>query len=194
MTGNEPYHHDTYLIRRKIFKILGAAFHIYGPDGELVGYCKQKAFKLREDIRIYTDESCGTELLAILARNVVDFSAAYDVVDALAGEPVGTLRRRGFASLFQDAWIFEDAAGEVGEIREDNLLLSLIRRHLSNLIPQTFHATCNGAPVAVYKQNFNLFVPKLRVTIDPAADGAVDRRLLLAAGILLSAIEGRQQR
>ncbi len=49
----EPGEH--YTIRRKVLKIFGAAFHIYDPHGNLAGYCKQKAFKLKEDIRIYTD-------------------------------------------------------------------------------------------------------------------------------------------
>ena len=36
----------------EVLKIFGAAFHIYDPHGALVGYCKQKAFKLKEDIRM----------------------------------------------------------------------------------------------------------------------------------------------
>jgi len=32
----DRFEHSTYLVRKKIFKILGEAFHIYGPAGELV--------------------------------------------------------------------------------------------------------------------------------------------------------------
>ncbi len=188
------FQQDSYTIRRKVFKVFGAAFHLYDSTGALVGYSKQKAFKLKEDIRIYTDESCSTELLVILARSVVDFSASYDVVDPQSGTGVGTLRRRGFKSMLRDEWVMLDAAGaEIGRIKEDSALLALVRRFLSNLIPQGFGAVVGGVPVAQYKQNFNPFVRKLRVTILPGADQAVDRRLLLAAGILLGAIEGRQR-
>ena len=87
------FQHSLYTIRRKVFKILGGAFHIYGPAGELIGYSKQKAFKLKEDIRVFTDESCTVELLTIQARNIIDFSAAYDVTDPAGGGVIGTLRR-----------------------------------------------------------------------------------------------------
>ena len=44
---------DSYTIRRKFFKFFGASFQVFGPDGDLVAFCKQKAFKLREDIRVF---------------------------------------------------------------------------------------------------------------------------------------------
>lgn len=50
---------EAYTIRRKVLKLFGAAFHIYNPAGAVVGFCKQKAFKLKEDIRVYTDETCA---------------------------------------------------------------------------------------------------------------------------------------
>ena len=56
---------DSYLIRRKVFKLLGAAFHIYDAQGNLVLYSKQKAFKLREDIRLYASEDMREEVLSI---------------------------------------------------------------------------------------------------------------------------------
>lgn len=193
MIAEAPFAHDMYTIRRKVFQVFGASFHIYDPAGGLVGFSRQKAFKLREDIRVYTDESCAQELLVIQARNIIDFSAAYDVVDALACEPVGTLQRKGFSSLMRDEWVMADAMGmEVGRVREDSLALALIRRYMANLIPQTFRATAGAMQVAQFRQHFNPFVLKLSVSILPASDGVVDRRLLLAAGVLLAAIEGRQ--
>ena len=90
------FQYQTYLLRRQFFKLFGAAFHIYGPDGQLAFYSKQKAFRLKEDIRLYADESATQEVLTILARSWLDFAAAYDVIDAQTGEKVGGLKRRGF--------------------------------------------------------------------------------------------------
>ena len=70
---------ESYTIRQKVFKIWGNAFHIYGADGSLAGYCRQKALKLKEDLRFYTDESMSAELFVIKARSVIDFGATYDV-------------------------------------------------------------------------------------------------------------------
>ena len=69
---------EKYTIRRKVFKVFGAGFHIYAADGQLAGYCKQKAFKLKEDLRVFTDESQSDELFRISARSIIDFSSTYD--------------------------------------------------------------------------------------------------------------------
>jgi hypothetical protein len=183
---------DRYLVRRKVLKLLGGAFHIYGSDGALVGYSKMKAFKLREDIRLYRDESMREEILTIRARQIIDFSAAYDV-SAADGVKLGCLRRRGMKSLFRDEWIVCDASDrEVGRICEDNLALALVRRFLTNLVPQSYRVTLGDVPVAEFKQNFNPFVLKMSVDFSADRERRLDRRLGVAAAVLLCAIEGRQ--
>jgi uncharacterized protein YxjI len=184
---------STFIIRRKVFKLLGAAFHVYNENEQVVLFSNQKAFKLKEDIRMYTGEDMQTEVLSIQARQVLDFSAAYDVMDSIKGEKVGALKRKGLKSILRDAWIVMDNDDrEIGQIEEDSMAMALVRRFLTNLIPQNFTATINGQEVCEYKQNFNPFVRKVTVNLKPAAEGTFDRRLALAAGVLLSAIEGRQ--
>jgi hypothetical protein len=46
--------------------------------------------------------------------------------------------------------------------------------------------------VCTFQQNFNPFVRKLTVDFTGDTQGRLDKRLGLAAGILLAAIEGRQ--
>ena len=57
------YEADSYMVRQKVMKILGEEFHIYSDTSmqQLIGYSKQKALKLKEDIRVYTDEDKNTE-------------------------------------------------------------------------------------------------------------------------------------
>jgi uncharacterized protein YxjI len=185
--------HNTYLVRRKIFKVFGAAFHIYDPDGNVAFYSKMKAFKLKEDIRLYTGEDMQTELLSIQARQILDFSAAYDVVDSATGTKVGALKRKGLKSIIKDEWIFMDAQdNEIGLIQEDSMLLALIRRFLSNLIPQRYTGQIGGREVCTFRQNFNPFVVKVTLDFSPDTEGALDRRLGIAAAVLLCAIEGKQ--
>ncbi|MFP4052482.1 MAG: hypothetical protein ACLFV7_01295 [Phycisphaerae bacterium] len=190
----ERYANDQYVIRRKIFSFFGAAFHIYDPQGNVVFYSKQKAFKLKEDIRVFASERMVDEVLSIKARNVVDFSAAYDVVDSTNGEKVGALRRKGWSSLVRDEWqVLDTADNVIGSIKEDSMGMALLRRFLSNLVPQKFHCEADGQTVWTFQQNFNPFV--LRITLDFSMDtgNVLDRRLGIAAAILLTAIEGRQE-
>lgn len=190
----DDFSDNKYMIRRKILTIFGAKFHVYNNMGELILFSKQKAFKLKEDIRVFTDESMSTERLVIKARQIVDFSAAYDVVDQAENRKIGTLRRKGWKSIVRDSWEFLGEDDQpIAMLTEDSMLMSLLRRFLCNLIPQTYHVMQNGKPLITYKQNFNPFVLKIRVSIDPDSRDIIDPRLVLAGGILLAAIEGRQK-
>lgn len=185
--------HNNYLVRRKVFKIFGAAFHIYDPNGKLAFYSKQKAFKLKEDIRIYESEDMKTEVLSIQARSIIDFSAAYDVIDPLTNKKVGALKRKGVKSIIIDEWIFLDEKDqEIGFIKEDSLFMALVRRFLTNLIPQSYFGEIYGEKVCVFKQNFNPFVMKINLDYSFDKNNLLDRRLGIAAAVLLCAIEGRQ--
>lgn len=186
--------HRKYLLRKKFWQFFGAAFHIYDPQGNVAFYSKQAAFKLKEDIRVYADESKTRELLTIKARAIFDISAAYDVVDATSGEQVGVLKRKGLKSILKDEWAILDAQErEIGTIAEDSMLMALLRRFLSNLIPQSFHLTIGSTQVGVFNQHFNPFLQKIDLDFSPDTNGLLDRRLAIAAGVLICAIEGKQQ-
>lgn len=189
----QRYAHTQYLLRRQFLNLLGAKIRLYDPAGNLAFFVQQAAFKLREDIRVYSDESKTTEMLTIKARQIMDFSAAYDVEDSLTKEKVGALKRRGWSSIIRDKWIVMDANDrEIGEIVEDNPALAIVRRFLTNLVPQNFDVNFGTKKVLDLRQHFNPFLFKMDVdfSVDPSA--AMDRRLGIAAAVLLCAIEGRQ--
>jgi uncharacterized protein YxjI len=192
-SSNPSFTHSQYLIRRKIFKFLGAAFHIYDSSGALAFYSKQKAFKLKEDIRIYTGEDMQKEVLVIQARNILDVAATYDVHDPATNTKVGAIKRKGLKSILQDEWMIMDQNDqEIGFVKEDSLVLALIRRFVIDLIPQTYHGEVRGTKVCTFKQNFNPFVIKINLDYSLDTQGLLDRRLGIAAAVLLCAIEGKQ--
>lgn len=200
ITGDEHaarFSHPHYTIRTQFFRLFGGAYRIYGPGDELVLYSDMKRFRLKEDIRLYDDEAKTTELLRISTQSIFDISGAYDVHDSRSGERVGTLKRAGLSSTFlRDRWTVHDAQGaEIGEIVEDSTVKALARRFVdvvAFLLPQHYHATIGGRPAAVYRQRFNPIIFKLDVDVLEDGQGTVDRRLALAAGVLFSAVEGRQ--
>ncbi len=191
---SNPFGLDRYVIRRKVLALFAQQFHVYDEMGNMVGYVKQKAFKLKEDIRLYSDESMATELLLIRARQILDISAAYDVIDSETGQKVGVLKRKGFKSILKDEWIIMDAGDhDMGMIQEDSMLLALLRRFLTALIPQKFQFQIRQRPVGMLKQAFNPFVFKAQADFSEDPGKVLDRRLGLAAVVLLLAIEGRQK-
>ena len=95
--------------------------------------------------------------------------------------------------MLRDEWIIMDASdNDVGLIQEDSMGLALLRRFLTNLVPQTFHGEIGGMQVFKFKQHFNPFVQKITLDFTSDVGKKLDRRIGIAAAILLSAIEGRQ--
>jgi len=193
MEMNPLWTQGKYVFRRRVLTLLGARIDVFNHLKQTVLHCHQKAFRLREDIRLHAGDAQGQEVLAINARQIIDFSAAYDVWDQTEGVWVGTLRRKGWKSLIRDSWEIVNTDDQViGQLQEDNLSLALIRRFLTNLIPQRFHVdTVDGRYVANLDQQFNPFVYWLNLEIP--SDPLIDPRLLIALATLVATIEGRQE-
>ena len=217
---NDPrFSHRNYTIKRKLLQAFGATFYLYDPQENMVLWASQKAFKLKEDLRLFADEAKTQEILRIGARSIMDFSAAYDVFDSRTNQKIGALKRRGLASTFlQDTWILMDESDrEIGMIQEDSALLGVIRRFIdwaTLLLPQKFNVTLtapsqSGAtpiaapgaensslvsrPVGQFVQTKNPFSSRMTIDFSSDPNGELDRRLALAAAILIAAIEGKQR-
>ncbi|MGD8603242.1 MAG: hypothetical protein PVF49_01585, partial [Anaerolineales bacterium] len=128
----------------------------------------------------------------IQARNIIDFSAAYDVFDSGTGMPVGTLRRKGWRSVMRDQWEILNPHGELlASIREDSQGRALARRFLlGSLLPQSYDLiTPQDEILGGYHQRLNLFRYVMDIELRRQA---IDPRLALAGGIMLAIIEGKQ--
>jgi len=190
---NPAFQFDSYLLKRQVFALTGK-FRVYGPSEELVLFSEQKMFRLRDDIRVYGDESKSQELLMIKSRQIIDFSAAFDVIDSLAGQKVGVLRRKGLRSILRDQWEILDANDMlVGVLYEDNVALALLRRFLLGFwLPQHYDMTLGTERVGDLRQRLHLLAYQLEMNFSMDSAHRLDRRIGIAAGILLAAIEGKQ--
>lgn len=190
---NPIFQFPNYLLRRQAIALTGK-FRLYDPAGRLVLFSEQKMFKLREDIRVYSDENKSQEILSIKARQIMDFSAAYDVVDTAMNQKVGALRRRGLQSILRDEWEVLDANDNVvGKLFEDSVGLALLRRLLlGSLLPQNYDMTIGETRVADLKQRFNPLRYELDLDFSMDTTQRLDRRLGIAAGVLLATVEGKQ--
>ena len=89
-TIHTNYGYPNYTLRKKFLRLLGSAFYIYGPDQQTVlFYVEQKPFKLREEIDVYSGEDKSELMLQIRARNIMDFSGLYEVIDPTLNQKVG---------------------------------------------------------------------------------------------------------
>jgi len=185
--------YPTYLLKRQVLALTGK-LRFYDPYGNLVMFVEQKMFRLRENIRVYRDETKTQELLLIQARQIVDWAAAYDVVDAVDGAKVGVLRRKGWKSVLRDEWQILDTADQpLGTLLEDSAAYALLRRFVLGIwLPQNYDIFIGNQRVADLRQKFNLFTYEMSVDFTPDVNGLLDRRLGIAAAILLAIVEGKQ--
>ncbi len=190
---NPIFQHSTYLLKRQVLALTGK-LRFYDPTGELAMFSEQKMFRWKEDIRVYADESKTREVLSIKSRQIIDFSAAYDVVDTETNQKVGALRRKGWRSLLRDEWEILDENDNVkGLLFEDSIGLALLRRLVvGSWLPQNYDIIFDAMRVADLRQNFHLFRYELNLDFSMDVSRLLDRRLGIAAGILLATMEGKQ--
>ncbi len=183
------WNNDVYIIKQKVLTI-GRKYFIESGRGEGIGFCKQKMFKLKEYIRIFTDESMTRELLLIKQQQILDFSGTFAVTDPTTGELIGYVGRKGLKSIIRDTWkIFDPSSNEIGTVEEQSGLLAVLRRlfNIAKLIPKKYDMTHNGTPIAEIVQKFQIIGDTWTVTIQP--NTAVDRRLILSAALMMDIIE-----
>lgn len=198
-TGTQPaiaaaiFQQDSFLVRQKISS-LAPCFYIDDHVGNALAFLRKKVFTWKDEVRVFTDETQSMELLRIKARKIIDWGTAFDVTDSINQQKVGALKRRGWKSVMRKEWLIMDAFDqEIGRIQEDSMMLALVRRFVLALIPQTYTFEVAGQSVGTAEQNWNLFAPKMQVDFSNDPGKQLDRRLAVAAVILLMAVEGRQR-
>ncbi len=105
------------------FKLIALApqISIVDAQGQPVCYVKQKLFKLKEHVQIFTDSTRSTSLADIRADKVLDWSARYTFTTP-AGETLGSVGRKGMRSLFKahyESFVGADESHDF-DIQEEN--------------------------------------------------------------------------
>ena len=106
------------------FKIVALAPQIIITDANdhPVLYVRQKILNLREDVRIFRDESKVDELFRINANKIIDIGARYAFTDSKSEMPLGAIKQRGLKTIWKAHYDIEtDNPGSVTHIlTEDN--------------------------------------------------------------------------
>lgn len=103
------------------FKIVAFAPQLKVTDasGATVCYVRQKLFKLKEAVEVFTDETRTEKKCEIKADRIIDFSAMY-TFSTLEGEAFGAIRRKGMRSIWRAHYEILDHETPEYEIREEN--------------------------------------------------------------------------
>ena len=109
------------------FKIIALApqIRIRDASGTMLGYVKQKLFRLREAVTVFADEQQNQSLYQIKADRIIDFSARYNFSD-YQGLPIGAVKRKGLRSLWKAHYEIFDGDQVVMSIREENGWIKIV--------------------------------------------------------------------
>ncbi len=111
------------------FRILTLAprMDITDASGRSVLHARQKLFKLREHVEIFTDATRTTKLAEIRANKIIDWSARYNFTDSWGGE-IGSVGRKGWRSIWRAHYEAFNPGDQTPDftIREENPLAKVV--------------------------------------------------------------------
>jgi len=159
-----------------LFKIttLSSDFTATDANGKVIAYVKQKMFKLKEDIIIYSDDTRLKLNYRIKADKWLDFSAAYSLKDK-NDKDIGKITRKGWVSIWKANYQIIDQNEKIQyQIGEENgwvkvldsilgeiPLLGLLTGYLFN--PSYTVSDLNGKIIARLKKQPSMLGRKFEV-------------------------------
>lgn len=192
--SQELWYQNFYRVRKKVLAI-GNKYWIEDASGRVLGFSKQKILKLKEDIRIYTDETMKHELFRIQQQQIIDIWGKFALIDSTTEQIVGYIRRKAAKSTFAwDEWEMYDANNQlIGKI-EESKGRGLLRKYMpgGKLIPERMTITLGGKPVAEVNQKFKVIGDIWELNCQNLPPN-VDRRPLVGALILMAMIERQRK-
>lgn len=175
------------------FKIgtLANDFIAKDAQGGMIAYVRQKMFKFKEDVVLFSDQSKSKELYRIKADKWIDFNTTYSFTNANEAY-MGSVGRKGMKSLWKASYtIFNPEKVEEYTVSEENPwakvgdavlgeipIVGMFTGYLCN--PKYIVKDLNGNIVARLSKQASFFGRKFKLdslTTIPAEDG---ERMMLA--------------
>ncbi len=164
--------------------------------GKVVAYVKQKMFKLKEDILIFSDESQTEQIYRIKADKWLDFSAAYAFFDK-DGKEFGKITRKGWASIWKANYsIIDENQNLQYNVNEENAwvkvgdsllgqipIVSMLTGYFFN--PSYLVTDTNNKPIVRLKKQASFFGRNFEITKEGKMDSDDDDRILLGLMMMI---------
>lgn len=166
-------------------------------SGRVIAYVRQKMFKLKEDIIIFSDEGRTKENFRIRADKWIDFSTAYSIQDLNTGKELGKVARKGWRSLWKAEYHLIDQHQKLQyHIKEknpwvrfwDNLIgeIPVVNFFTGYFLNPTYLVTnLNGGTVVELTKDPSFFGRKFTVTEVKSTDNDDDQRIVLGLMMMI---------
>ena len=188
------WYQNHYIIEKKALRIVDQ-YWIEDSMGTKLAYSKQKFWKIKEDIRIYTDESMNQELFRVMQAQIIDAWGKFDVIDSATNIPLGYFRRKALMSaIISDEWELYNMNNQLLGRLAEGTGRGLARKYLpfGGLIPEKITMDLNGRAVVQINQRFKIIGDIWDIHCH-SLPNEFDRRVLLAGVILMAMIERQRK-
>jgi uncharacterized protein YxjI len=192
--------YSTFVLKQRITPLINR-YEYFGRDGETeapLAFVEQKRFKIREEVTAWASEDKTDIVYIMKAEKLLDMHGKFLVTDG-EGRLVGYLRKVFGKSLLRSTWEVYSASDELLlSAQETNQTVAIVRRiggfipvigDLLQLLPFNFQFLAGGQQAGFYNR-----IMGLRDNYDIKLEGEglkIDRRLILALGIALDALQDR---
>lgn len=180
------------------FKITTLSNDFIATDaaGRMVGYVRQKMFKFKEEIEIFSDETRSQVNYRIKADRWLDFSAAYSFLDA-TGVEFGKIVRKGWRSLWKAEYEIVDQFEKIQyHVREENGWVKVIDGLMGEIPvlgwftgyffnPSYLVTNLNNEQVVRLKKMPSFFGREFEITKLGAMDSDDDDRVMLGMMMMI---------
>jgi hypothetical protein len=177
----EKFNHDIYIL-----KSINEEYFIYDINNKLLFYAviAQTLFP-PNDIKLYTNEQMDTELLHIKTTQKHSYYKTFTIKDSSDKKIIGYAQLSSYKSVFIDQWkILDPDKKEIGFIKEESNLFSVLRYMISMFLPQKFYIVIGGEKVSFFEQTFNPFSIKMKLDFSLDKRNILDKKLGIAFAIL----------
>ncbi|WP_349663969.1 hypothetical protein IZU89_00325 [Cellulophaga lytica] len=164
--------------------------------GKTIAYVKQKMFKFKEEIKIYSNESKTKINYSIKADKWLDFSAAYAFKDE-NGKEFGKVARKGWRSIWKAHYdIIDENQKQQYNISEENPwvkvfdsvlgeipILGMFTGYLFN--PSYMVKDNQGKPIIKLKKSASFFGRNFELSKQGEMDSDDDDRIMLGLMMMI---------
>ena len=171
-------------------------------SGRTIAYVRQKMFKLKEDIQIFSDENRTKVNYTIKADRWLDFSAAYSFYDS-DGSVLGKIARKGWRSLWKAKYEIIDQHDQLQySVSEENGMVKVFDSILGQVPilnmftgyffnPSYLVTDTKEKPIVRMKKEASFWGRKFQLTKVGSMDSDDDDRVML--GLMMMLLLERQR-
>jgi hypothetical protein len=194
--------HNQFLLQQKLTLLINRYdYFLYDNDvkGEQIAFVEQKRFAFRESITVWKNDSKVDVFFTVKAEKILDIHGKFLVTDP-AGNLIGYCRKAFGASLIRSTWEIYDSQDHLLFIAKERSHAMAIFRRLAQFIPYlsdiapffpfNFILEKDGKVVGHHMRVWGRLADQYKQSLDSELSH-VDRRLVLALGILLDALQDR---